>query len=42
MEWKPEAAPESPIPAPVAPPAPAPPASARAPGVDYFNSEAKP
>jgi len=45
MEWRPQAAPEPSAPAPAPAPAAAPPKPAdpaKAPGLDYFNSEAKP
>jgi hypothetical protein len=42
MEWRPELAPEAAGRAPAAPAKPAPPPPAGAPGLDYFNSEAKP
>lgn len=42
MEWKPELATQAPATAPAAPPKPAPAAPAKAPGLDYFNTEERP
>jgi len=42
MDWRPEAMPETPVPAPAPAAQAAPPAPARPAGLDYFNSETKP